>query len=101
MVPESEYRRLLEEAVELDEKGDYQAAAAIFERLIDTDLPDLDKSMICLNLATLSKKMGLEEESVVGWYERAVEYENTDRTFAAEQLAAYLGGRGRKAESLQ
>jgi tetratricopeptide (TPR) repeat protein len=95
----SEHQALVEQAVTLDESGDHQGAAAIFQSLVGSDISDLDKSMMCLNLATLHDKMRLTDQALQ-WCERAIGYERAgSRCYAAQHKAAYLARLGRHDES--
>lgn len=90
----SEYQAEFAKATALAESGDHAGAAHIFERLLHYELPSLDKSMICVNLATLNGKMGQERKALT-WFNAAIDHENNERIFAAMQKAAYLHGLGR------
>jgi len=96
---DNQYRALVDKAVTLDQRGDYRGAAAIFEQIVAGDLPDLDKSMACVNLATLHDKLQLTDQAL-RWYDRAIDYDRgARRVFAAAQKAAYLARLGRRDES--
>ena len=68
--------------------------------LADSDLPDLDRSIMCVNGAVVSDKLGRTEDALA-WFDRAIRLEPPQhRHFAAERRAAYLFERGRWTESL-
>lgn len=55
----------------VDKQQDYAAAVQVLQGLIDdVSLPDLDRSMMCLNVALVCEKMG-HDEHALSWYEHA------------------------------
>jgi tetratricopeptide (TPR) repeat protein len=55
----------------VDKQKDYAAAVQVLQGLIDdASLPELDRSMMCLNVALVCEKMG-HDEHAVSWYEHA------------------------------
>jgi tetratricopeptide (TPR) repeat protein len=88
------YLKVAQEAARLVEERDYDSATAIFTSLLDTDISDLDKAMMCLNLGVIQDKLGCVEQALV-WYDRGIDYEcRIGRFTVAEHKAAYLAARG-------
>jgi tetratricopeptide (TPR) repeat protein len=93
--------RLAKRAARLVESEDYQEAIDLLRRIISDNISEVDKSMMCLNVAFIYKKMG-EPELALGWYDAGVDYERDHgRSFVAEKKAAYLAKQGRHQESLE
>jgi len=87
------YVEVAQEAARLVEAGDYDSAVAVITSLLDSDISDLDKSMMCLNLALIQDKLGRSEEALA-WYDRGIGYERRVGRFTiAEHKAAYLAER--------
>ena len=82
------------------DKGDYAAALAVVRSLIESDRPDLDKSITCSNGAVVCEKMG-DAAAALAWYDAGIALESPhSRCFVAEEKAAYLFSKGRKAEAI-
>lgn len=82
------------------ERGEYDAAVEVLEDLLASDISDVDKAMMCLNLAAVLDKLGRVDEALV-WYGTGADYEaRHGRFFVAELRAAYLAEKRRDAESL-
>jgi tetratricopeptide (TPR) repeat protein len=87
-------------AAQLVDEGKYQEARTILEDILDSDLADLDRAMMCMNLAVVADKLG-EDTEAVRWYDRGIARERAlGRHFVAESKAGYLAGKGRIRESL-
>jgi len=100
VVEYQEYFQSAQRASQQAENGDYESALSILLSLVSNDISDLDKSMMCLNIAILLERMGRETE-VLSWYEKGVSYEwPHSRCKVAENKAAYLSRRGKPKESL-
>ena len=94
------YASLANRASDLVEAGEHQQAIEILEQLVDSDLPDFDKAVMSLNIATVRDKMG-DHDAALASYADALAYEGmTDSYFVAQQHAAYLSGLGRFEESI-
>lgn len=94
------YASLANRASDLVEAGEHRQAIEILEQLVQSDLPDFDKAVMSLNIATVRDKMG-DHEGALASYARALEYEGrTGSYFVAQQHAAYLSGLGRYEESI-
>lgn len=96
----AEYADRMKQGAEASEAGRRDRAIEIFEALLTTDISPIDKSVVCVNLATISDQLG-QPDRALGYYGRGVAYEEAlCRTFAAEARAAYLHAIGRRRESL-
>ena len=94
------YASLANRASDLVEAGEHQQAIEILEQLVDSDLPDFDKAVMSLNIATVRDRMG-DHDAALASYADALAYEgSTDSYFVAQQHAAYLSGLGRYEESI-
>ena len=95
-----EYFQSAQRASQQAEAGDYESALSILLSLVSNDISDLDKSMMCLNIAILLERMGREAE-VLSWYEKGISYEwPHSRCKVAENKAVYLARHGQAKESL-
>jgi hypothetical protein len=95
-----EYGQLTQRVAELvDKDKDYAQAVTILQTLIDSDLTDIDKSMMCVNMATVCNLMG-HEDHALAWFDHGIALEQPlMRDFVAMRKAAYLVEKGRKAEA--
>jgi tetratricopeptide (TPR) repeat protein len=95
-----EYVEAVQHAAKLVEGGDHETAISLFRGLLARDISDVDKAMICLNIAIVLDKLGRPEEAL-SWYGTGADYEHRHaRHFVAERRAAYLAEKGRHHESL-
>ena len=79
----------------------FDEAMRLLRGLIDSDLADLDKSAMCVNMAIVLQKMQRNEEALQ-WYDRGIGYEALYlRFFVAESKAGFLHQLGRSQESLE
>jgi tetratricopeptide (TPR) repeat protein len=87
-------------ASQLVERGEYEGAVAILEGLLASDISEVDKAMMCLNMALVCDKLGHVEQALA-WYDEGVYYERGHgRHYVTESKAAYLAEKGRYRESL-
>lgn len=94
-----QYAQLAQRASQLVEQGDYAGASQVLHELLSSDISDLDKSVMCLNLAIVCDKQGQIEQALT-WYERGIDYERRhSRCTVREKKAAYLVAKGRFRES--
>ncbi len=94
------YVRSAKRAARLVERGSYQKAIAILQDLLATDISNVDKAMMCLNIAIIYDKMERVEEALA-WYDQGMQYESAHkRYFVAEKKAAYLAEQERYRDSL-
>jgi predicted negative regulator of RcsB-dependent stress response len=81
--------------------GQYDDAIAGLRGLLNSDLLDADKAVLCINMAVVHEKMGRPSE-VLAWYDRGMDYERAYRRhMTAEQKAGFLVNAGREAEALE
>ena len=96
-----DYTLAFHAAAQLVEAGRYEKAISAFEDLLANNIPDVDKSIICLNIAVIYEKMG-RVESILSWYDQGKRYEKRQCRFTvAESKAAYLAKVGNHRESLR
>lgn len=96
-----EFQNRVDRGTQMFDSGNLQAALEIFNGLISSDISDLDKSSMCLNVAVVYDKLG-NTQQCLEWYARAIQYEKAHcRTEAQEYLAAYLKQINRPREGLK
>lgn len=94
------YVSLATRASDLVDQGEHRQAIEVFEQLVDSDLPDVDKGVMWLNIATVQDKMDLHQEALAS-YANALECERrVGSYFIAQQHAAYLSQLGMYGESM-
>lgn len=94
------YVSLAKQASDLVDQGEYGKATEIFEQIAGSELPDVDKCISWVNLATVEDKRG-DSEAALACLARALDYERkTDAYFIAQHRAAYLSKIGRHRDSL-
>lgn len=82
------------------DRGEHEQAMAGFIELVESDISDLDKAMMCLNLGTIAEKLGQFDETLA-WYDLGMRYEEPHcRLDAAERKASFLYERGRITDAL-
>lgn len=94
-----EYQNRIQRGTQMFENGNYATALETFISLVNSDISDIDKSRMSLNVAAIYEKMGNQREALQ-WYTRAIQLEKPHGRFdAQEYMAAYLLeiGRGRDA----
>jgi len=85
-----EYDGKLKQVAALVDETKYDQALAILKSLIDSDISDIDKSMMSVNVAVVYDKKGLREHALE-WYDRGISFEAIYfRCFVAENKASYL-----------
>ncbi len=96
-----EYFAAVRLAAERFEAGDTGEARAVFERIVADDaVPELDRNMMGINLATVLTKAGAAETEIEAAYDRAIELEQRwMRGFATESKAVWLASAGRAWEA--
>jgi len=94
------YAETVQRASQLAERGDREGAIVLFRGLLATDISDVDKAMMCLNIAVVYQQMGRIDEALAA-YEAGAAYERRHgRFYVAEMKAAFLATHGRDRESL-
>jgi len=78
----------------------YDEALVDLRALLDSDLLDRDKTILCINMAVIYDKMAKPAEAL-GWYDRGQDYDRSYRShMAAEHKAGYLVAQNRPVEAL-
>jgi tetratricopeptide (TPR) repeat protein len=96
-----DFQNRVDHGTQMFDSGNMQAALEIFTGLINSDISDLDKSSMCLNIAVVYDKLG-NIQQCLEWYTRAVQLEKPHCRFEAQEyLAAYLKQLSRPRESLK
>ncbi len=96
-----DYQILTHQVAGFVEAGDYEAALGVLRELVNSDISELDKSLMCLNVAVVYDKMQQPDEAL-RWYDEGMRWEAPHgRFFVAEQKAAFLLKAGRALESLR
>lgn len=84
------------------ENGDYAAAEATFRSLVESDISDVDKSVMCLNLILIAEKRNAPADEIERLFDRALGWERAHRRYTAtERKADWLARTGRNRESLR
>jgi Tfp pilus assembly protein PilF len=96
-----EFQNRVDHGTQMFEAGNMQAALEIFTGLVNSDISDIDKSSMCLNIAVVYDKLGNMQQSLQ-WYTKAVGFEKPHCRFEAQEyLATYLKQIGRPRDSLK
>jgi Tfp pilus assembly protein PilF len=96
-----EFQNRVDYGTQMFDSGNMQAALENFTGLIRSDISELDKSAMCLNIAVIYDKLG-NLQQCLEWYARAVQLEKPHcRYEAQEYLATYLKQINRPKESLK
>jgi tetratricopeptide (TPR) repeat protein len=94
------YLSLSHRASDLVDAGKHAQAIEVLRQLVDSDLPDFDKGVMCMNIATVHDKMG-NRQAALQSYAEALDHEcKTTSYFIAQQYAAYLSQLGLYADSI-
>lgn len=87
-------------AARLVENSAYDDAVTVLRPLIECELHDLEKSMVCVNMATIYGLKGQDSDALI-WYDRGINYERPHaRFFVAERKAAFLAEKNWNSDSL-
>jgi len=96
-----EFQNRVDHGTQMFDSGNMQASLEIFTGLINSDISDLDKSSMCLNIAVVYDKLG-NLQQCLEWYSRAIQLEKTHCRFEAQEyLADYLKQINRPRDSLK
>jgi Tfp pilus assembly protein PilF len=96
-----EFQNRVDRGTQMFDSGNMQAALEIFNGLINSDISDLDKSSMCLNIAVVYDKLG-NLQQCLDWYYSAVQLEKPHCRFEAQEyLATYLNQISRPRDSLK
>ncbi len=82
------------------DENKHNEALKVLQSLMDSDISDLDKSMMSINMGVVYGKMN-QPERALEWYDRGIGYEAVYlRFFVLESKASYLYELGRFRECL-
>jgi len=96
-----DFQNRVDYGTQMFDSGNLQAALEIFTGLINSDISDLDKSSMCLNIAVIFDKLENHTQSLE-WYARAVQFEKPHcRYEAQEYMATYLKQINRPRDALK
>ena len=97
----ADYVQGTQRAADLVQAGHYDEAMEILRRLLNRDISDIDKSIMCLNIAVVYDKLD-QSERALEWHDRGIVFERPyARVFVALHKAGYLATQARVQESLQ
>ena len=89
-----------QQANQLMSSGRFQETVDFLYLLFLSDISDVDKAAICVNLATVYDRMG-NTETAITWYDKGIGLEqNYSRFEVSEKKAQYLSQLGRSKESV-
>ena len=83
-----DFQNRVDYATQMFDSGNMQRALETFTGLYSSDISDLDKSSMCLNIAVVYDKLSNVQQSLE-WYSRAVQLEKPHCRFEAQE---YLAG---------
>ena len=87
-------------AARLVENSQHDDAMTVLRPLLECELHDFEKSMVCVNLAIIHGLKGQDSDALL-WYERGIGYERTHgRFFVAERKAAFMAEKNWNSDSL-
>ncbi len=96
-----DFQNRVDYGTQMFDSGNMQAALETFTGLVGSDISDLDKSSMCLNIAVVYDKLG-NPQQCLEWYTKAIQYEKPHCRFEAQEyLANYLKQINRPRESLK
>lgn len=96
-----DFQNRVDYGTQMFDSGNLQAALEIFTGLISSDISDIDKSSMCLNIAVIFDKLENHTQSLE-WYARAVQFEKPHcRYEAQEYMATYLKQINRPRDALK
>ena len=95
-----EYVNRTQQASQLMSSGRFQETVDFLYLLFLSDISDIDKASMCVNLATVYDRMG-NTETAITWYDKGIGLEqNYSRFDVSEKKAQYLSQLGRSKESV-
>lgn len=95
-----DYADKVNDVATLVDQAKFDEAIRVLESLIGSDISDIDKSMMSLNVAVVHDKKG-QHEQALAWYDRGIAFEAIYlRCFVAENKASYLFQLRRYRESI-
>ncbi len=85
-----DFQNRVDYGTQMFDSGNYQAALEVFNSLVSSDISDIDKSSMCLNIAVVYDKLG-NVQQCLEWYAKAVQFEKPHCHFEAQEYwANYL-----------
>lgn len=94
------YSTLCQDGAKLLDDGNPAGALEVFERLVASDISDLDKAVMCANVATVLDKMGRVADALRA-YDRAIAFEwPYSRCDSLDRKAHFLAEKNEVAASL-
>jgi tetratricopeptide (TPR) repeat protein len=96
-----EYQNRAEHGAILLERGNTAGALEIFQALVYSDISDLDKAMMCGNMAMIYTKINNPKEALA-WYDKGIALERPHGRYQMiEYKAGYLNQLGRPRDALR
>jgi tetratricopeptide (TPR) repeat protein len=96
-----DFQNRVDYGTQMFDSGNMQAALEVFTGLVNSDISDLDKSSMCLNIAVIYDKLN-NRQLCLEWYAKAIQLEKPHCRFEAQEyLANYLKGINHPRESLK
>ncbi len=96
-----DFQNRVDYGTQMFDSGNMQAALEAFTGLVSSDISDLDKCSMCLNIAVVYDKLSNVQQALE-WYARAVQFEKPHCRFEAQEyLSNYLKQIGRPKEALK
>jgi tetratricopeptide (TPR) repeat protein len=87
------------EGAGLVEKEEYEAALEKFQEIVNSDVTDLDKALMCNNIAVTCSKMGYLDQALA-WFDEGIRYEEPwFRATLMGHKANFLANNGLYAEA--
>ena len=95
-----EYLDRTQKASQLMQSGRLQEAVDFLYLLVLSDISDIDKVVMCTNLAAVYDRMGNTEDAI-SWYDKGIDLEqNYNRFEVSEKKAQYLSQLGRSKDAV-
>jgi len=96
-----DYVDRVEEASRLMSSNSFQDTIDFLYLFFLSDISDIDKAGICVNLASVYDRMG-NTDAVITWFDKGINIEqNYSRFEVSEKKAQYLSQLGRSKESVE
>jgi tetratricopeptide (TPR) repeat protein len=95
-----EYLDRTQHASQMRQSGRWQEAVDALYFLVLSDISDIDKVVLCADLAAVYDRMGKTDEAI-SWYDKAIDLEQNCSLFEiSEKKAQYLSTLGRGKEAI-
>ncbi len=96
-----DFQNRVDYGTQMFDSGNMQAALEVFSGLVSSDISDMDKSSMCLNIAVVYDKLG-NLQQCLEWYAKAIQFEKPHCRFEAQEyLANYLKQINKPRDSLK